>query len=150
MLLLAASGEADKKDLYGRLPWVLFVIFFSVLLYNLLLAKTFLPCWRAEPPYQLFLMVLGLTILISQASLLFTPFPVYILPFAILPLLLVLLHRERITITFTTVLGAVLISILSTRTLGIFLFLTFGGLVAILTSFRVRENDPIFFSRHCW
>ena len=142
-LLLAASGEADQKDLYSRLPWVLFVICFSVLLYNLLLAKTFLPCWRAEPPYQLFLMVLGLTILISQACLLFTPLPVYILPFAILPLLLVLLHRERITITLTTVLGAVLISILSTRTLGIFLFLTFGGLVAILTSFRVRKRSQI-------
>ena len=141
-LLLAASREADQKDLYGRLPWVLFVICFSVLLYNLLLAKTSLPCWRAEPPYQLFLLVLSLTILVSQACLLFTPLPVYILPFAILPLLLVLLHRERNTITLTTVLGAVLISILSTRTLGIFLFLTFGGLVAILTSFRGTKTIP--------
>ncbi len=143
VLLLAASRAAEKKDLYGRLPWVLFVICFSVLLYNLLLAKIFLPCWRTEPPYQLFLIGLSLTILVSKACLLFTPLPVYVLPFAILPLLLVLLHRERISITFTTVLGAILISILSTRNLGIFLFLTFGGLVAILTSFGIRKRSHI-------
>jgi hypothetical protein len=98
-LLLAASHEAGKEDLYGRLPWVLFVICFSVLLYNLLLPKIFSLSWRMEPPYQLFLIVLTLTILVCKACLLFTPYPVYLLPFTILPLLLVLLLQERISIT---------------------------------------------------
>jgi membrane-associated HD superfamily phosphohydrolase len=41
VLLLMASQEAERKDLYGPAPWVLFIIFFSVLLYNLLLSKVF-------------------------------------------------------------------------------------------------------------
>ena len=144
VLLLAASQEAERKDLYGPAPWVLFIICFSVLLYNLLLSKVYSPCWRMEPPYKLFLFVLILTILLCKACLLFTPFPVYVLPFAILPLLLVLLHQERISLTFTTVLGAILISIFSGRNLVIFLFLTFGGLVAILASFGIRKRSHIF------
>ena len=114
-----------------------------MLLYNVLLTKIYAPCWRTEPPYQLFISVLILTILLLKACLLFTLFPVYVLPFAILPLLLALLHRERISLTFTTVLGAVLISLFAGRNLMILLFLTFGGLVAILTSFRIRKRSHI-------
>lgn len=143
VLLLAASQEAERKDLYGPAPWVLFIICFSVLLYNLLLSKVYSPCWRMAPPYKLFLFVLILTILLCKACLLFTPFPVYVLPFTILPLLLVLLHQEKISLTFTTVLGAILISIFSGRNLVIFLFLTFGGLVAILASFGIRKRFHI-------
>ena len=144
ILLLAASQEAARKDLYGSAPWVLFIICFSVLLYNLLLSKVFPSGWRMEPPYKLFLIVLILTILLCKACLLFTPFPVYILPFTILPLLLVLLHREKISLTFTTVLGAILISLFSGRNLVIFLFLTFGGLVALLASFGIRKRSHVF------
>jgi cyclic-di-AMP phosphodiesterase PgpH len=143
VLLLAASREAERKDLYGRLPWVLFVTCFSVLLYNLFLEKLSIPCWRTEPPYRLFLLVLALTVLISKAGLLFTPFPVYVVPFAVLPLLLVLLHRERISISFATALGAILISLFAGRNLLILLFFTFGGLVAILASFRIRKRSQI-------
>ena len=143
VLLLAASQEAEKKDLYSQAPLDFFIICFSVLLYNVLLSRIFSPCWRTEPPYRLFIPVLILTILLCKASLLFTLFPVYVVPFAILPLLLILLHRERISITFTTILGAILISLFTGRNLGIFLFLTFGGLVAILTSFGIRKRSHI-------
>ncbi len=143
LLLLAARQEAETKDLYNHFPWILFIICFSVLLYNLLLSKIFSPYRRIEPPYQLFLSVLTLTLLVSKASLLFTPYPVYVMPFAILPLLLVLLHQEKVPITFTVILGAILISLFSCRNLGIFLFLMFGGLVAILTSFRIHKRSHI-------
>ncbi len=143
VLLLAADQEVTEKDLYGNLPWVLFIICFSVLLYNLQLLKMIPPYGRKKAPYQLFLTVLILTILLSKACLLFTPYPVYILPIAILPLFLVLLQQERISITFTTLLGALFISLLSGRNLGIFLFFIFGGLVAILASFRIRKRSHI-------
>ena len=87
--------------------------------------------------------MLILTILLSKACLLFTPYPVYILPIAILPLFLVLLQQERISITFTTLLGALFLSLLSGRNLGIFLFFIFGGLVAIIASFRIRKRSHI-------
>lgn len=144
VLMITASQEAERKDLYGRIPWILFIIGFSVLLYNLLLSKILAPCWRLAPPYRLFLFVLALTILILKAILLFTPFPVYVLPFAILPLLLTLLYREKVSLTFTTVLGAILVSLFSGHNLIIFLYLIFGGLVAILTSFGIRKRSNIF------
>ena len=43
VLLLTASQEAARKDLYSSAPWVLFIICFSVLLYNLLLSKVYPP-----------------------------------------------------------------------------------------------------------
>jgi putative nucleotidyltransferase with HDIG domain len=144
VLLLGASQKAERQTLYGQAPWVLFIICFSVLLYNLLLTKVYPPCWQTAPPYQISLIVLILTILIAKASLLFTPFPVYILPFAILPLLLVLLNQEKISLTFATLLGTILISIFAGRSLAILLFFTFGGLVAILASFKIRKRSQIF------
>jgi putative nucleotidyltransferase with HDIG domain len=143
VLLLAAGQEAERQTLYGQAPWVLFIICFVVLLYNLLLAKVYPPCWKTAPPCRIALLALILTILIAKASLLFTPFPVYILPFAILPLLLVLLHVERISLTFTTLLGAILVSLFAGRNLAVLLFLTLGGLVAILASFKIRKRSQI-------
>ena len=143
VLLLTASLEAEKKDLYSQASLNLFIICFSVLLYNVLLVKIFSPCWWTEPPYRLFIAVQILAILLCKASLLFTVYPVYIVPFATLPLLLILLHRERVSITFVTILGAILISLFTGRNLGIFLFLSFGGLVAILTSFGIRHRSNI-------
>jgi cyclic-di-AMP phosphodiesterase PgpH len=143
VLLLAAAQETREKDLYGNFTWVLFVICFSVLLYNLYLLKIFSPYERKKPPYQLFLIALIVTILLFEVCLLFTPYPVYILPFAILPLVLVLLLQEKVSITFTTLLGALFLSLLSGRNLGIFLFFIFGGLVAILASFRIRKRSHI-------
>jgi putative nucleotidyltransferase with HDIG domain len=143
VLLLQASLEAEKKSLYGQAPLNLFIICFSVVLYNVLLSRIFSPCWLTEPPYQLFIVVLILTILLCKATLLFSPYPVYIVPFTILPLLLVLLHRERISITFVTVLGAIFISLFAGHNLGIFLFLAFGGVVAILTSARIQKRSQI-------
>jgi cyclic-di-AMP phosphodiesterase PgpH len=143
VLLLATAQEVTENNLYANLPWVLFIICFSVLLYNLQIPKIFLYCGRKRPPYQLFLTVLILTILLSEACLLFTPYPIYVLPFAILPLMLVLLQQERISITFTTLLGALLMSLLSGRNLGTFLFFIFGGLVAILASSSIRKRSHI-------
>jgi putative nucleotidyltransferase with HDIG domain len=144
VLLLKASQAADRKTLYGQAALTFFIAAFSVVLYNVLLTWIFPPCWQQEPPYPLFISVLLLTILLCKASLLITPWPVYIVPFAILPLLLVLLHREKISITFVTVLGAILISLFCGRNLGIFLFLSFGGLLAILTSFKIRWRSQVF------
>ena len=143
VLLLTVSQKAGSKDLYSQVPLNIFIICFSVLLYNVLLSRICFPCWLTEPPYQLFIFVLILTILLCKASLLFTPLPVYVVTFAILPLLLGLLHRERISITFATVLGAILICLFCGRNLGIFLFLSFGGLVAILTSIEIRKRFQI-------
>jgi cyclic-di-AMP phosphodiesterase PgpH len=141
--LLKSSLAAEEKALFGQAPLNLFIIIFSVVLYNVMLTRILEPCWLMEPPYQLFIAMLILTIFICKATLLFTPWPAYIVPFTILPLLLVLLHRERISITFATVLGAILISLFAGHNLGILLFLVFGGVVAILTSFGIRKRSQI-------
>jgi putative nucleotidyltransferase with HDIG domain len=143
VLLLTSSQEVEQEALFGEVPLNFFIILFSVVLYNVMLARIFSPCWFREPPYRLFVSVLILTIFLCKASLLFTPLPVYIVPFTTLPLLLVLLLRERISPTFATVLGAILISLFAGHNLGIFLFLAFGGVVAILTSFSIWKHSQI-------
>src|SRR5574341_587670 len=97
VLLLTTSQEAEKRDLYAQIPLNLFIIIFSVVLYNVLLSTLFSPCWGREPPYHLFIFVLILTMFLCKASLLLAALPIYIMPFTILPLMLVLLHRERIS-----------------------------------------------------
>jgi putative nucleotidyltransferase with HDIG domain len=143
VLLLTSSQETENRALYGQAPLSFFIIIFSVVLYNLMLTRIFSPCGFKEPPYQLFISALILTIFFCKANLLFTPLPVYIVPFAVLPLLLVLLQRERISVAFATVLGAILISLFAGYNLGILLFLAFGGVVAILTSFGIRKRSQI-------
>jgi putative nucleotidyltransferase with HDIG domain len=140
LLLLAYNRNEERKAEYGNVPWTLFAISFMVVLYNLQLSRIFPTWWRRKPPCQLLFSVLIITVILLKACLLLTPCPVYALPFAVLPLLLVLLCRERIIITLTTLLGAILVSFLTGRDLSVFLFFTFCGLVAILSSFRIRKR----------
>ena len=54
VLLLAAAQEVTEKDLYANFPWVLFIICFSVLLYNLQLPKIFSVCGGKETSLSAF------------------------------------------------------------------------------------------------
>ena len=54
VLLLAAAQEVTEKDLYGNFPWVLFIICFSVLLYNLQLLKIYSVLWAKETSLSAF------------------------------------------------------------------------------------------------
>ena len=143
VLLLTAYQEEEKKDLCGKAPWILIVILFIVVLYNVFLSEILWAGWRKRPPAQLLLFLLVITIFLSKAYLLFTAFSIFSIPFAFLPLLIILLFAERVSATWTTVVGAALVALLSGRTLEILLFFVFGGVTAVLVSFNIRKRVHI-------
>jgi membrane-associated HD superfamily phosphohydrolase len=93
VLLLAAYQDEAKKDLYGNAIWMLIAAVFMVVLYNLFLSKILWAEWRKKPPALLLLSLLIITIFLCKACLLFTTFPIYMVPFAVLPLLIIMLHN---------------------------------------------------------
>ena len=141
VLLLDAYQKIEKKVLYERVAWVLFVIVLMVILYNLLLSRIFLVDRQAI--HQRLLMLLIMTVILLKACLLFTPFPVHVLPFAFLPLVMILLDHERISAVGTMLMGSILVSLFSGQTFGIFIFFTLGGLGAILSSLNIRKRVHI-------
>jgi len=143
VLLLTAYQEEDKKDLFGKAPWILIAILFIVVLYNVFLSEILWSGWRKRPPSHLLLFLLVITIFLSKACLLFTAFSIFSIPFAFLPLLIILLFDERVSATWTTVAGAALVALLSGRTLEILLFFAFGGVTAVLVSFNIRKRVHI-------
>ena len=145
VLLLAAYKEAETKDIYASLPKIGFAVVFSVLFYNLLLSKALATGFRKKPPYRLFLSLLIITIFFLKACLLLTPFPVYVIPFCLLPLLLLLLNRDIAFASWTTLVAAVLVSLFTGRTLEIMLFFAFGGMAAVLTASGMRKRAHILF-----
>ena len=143
VLLLAALQEEEEKNLYGEVAWILTAILLIVVFYNLLLSKILGSVWQKKPPYHILLASLIITIFILKACLLFTPFPIFVVPFAFLPFLLILLQNERSFAAWTTVIGAMLVCLFSGRTLEILLFFIFGGLSAVLVTFKLRKRIHI-------
>jgi len=143
VLLLAALQEEEEKNLYGEIAWILTAILLIVVFYNLLLSKILGSVWQKKPPYHILLASLIITIFILKACLLLTPFPILVVPFAFLPFLLTLLQNERSFVAWTTVIGAMLVCLFSGRTLEILLFFIFGGLSAVLVTFKLRKRIHI-------
>jgi putative nucleotidyltransferase with HDIG domain len=143
VLLLAAYREDEEKNLYGDLAWILTAILLIVVFYNLILSRILGSVWQKKPPYHILLASLIITISVLKACLLFTPYPIFVVPFAFLPFLLILLQNERSFAAWTTVIGAMLISLFSGRTLEILLFFIFGGLSAVLVTFKLRKRIHI-------
>lgn len=143
LLLLSAYRDEMERDLYGKGPWVLVAILFTSAFYGLFLDRILKDEWRKDPPYRLFLSLLIVTVILMKACLLFTPLPVVALPFALLPLLIVLLYSDKVSAAWTTLTAAVLVSLFAGRTLGILLFFAFGGVAAIIVSSNIRKRMQI-------
>ncbi|MBW1982130.1 MAG: hypothetical protein JRJ12_13015, partial [Deltaproteobacteria bacterium] len=132
--------EYSKQQNYSELPWLITVIFFTLLLYNLFLSRIFGSNSRKRTPYLLLLSLLLITVVLFKACLLFTAFPIYFIPFALLPFLIVLLNNDGVPATWTTITGAILLTLFACRTLSTLLFFTFSGMVALLLSSRIHKR----------
>jgi putative nucleotidyltransferase with HDIG domain len=143
LLLIVSHGEFAKKNLYGNTPWVLIVILLIVVFHDRVFLKIIDTKRQKTLPYAPLLCLLIISIFLFKFCLLFTPFPLYFVPFALLPLLVVLLNYERIAATWSTIIGAILLTLFSTRTFEIFLFFTLGGLTAILLCSKIQKRIHI-------
>ena len=143
LLLLASYQKYRLAEIYRRAPWILFTIVFMLGFFNLFMTKILADGPRSQPPDRFILVLLITTIFVFQSYLVITPFPIYGLPFCMLPMLIIFLNHGKIIATATTLIGAMLVSLLSGPTYQIMLFLTFGGLAAVLVSSGLRKRVEI-------
>ncbi|MBW2481922.1 MAG: HDIG domain-containing protein [Deltaproteobacteria bacterium] len=143
ILLLNAYQQQVVAGIYREVPWVVFTILFMVVFYNLFLTKILRNGFRNEPPYRFLLSLLITTLLILKGYLVLIAFPIYGLPFCLLPMLIIFLNHGKITATATTLVGAMLVSLFTGPTYNILIFFTFGGLAAVLVSSGLRKRLQI-------
>ncbi|PKN30985.1 MAG: hypothetical protein CVU64_00625 [Deltaproteobacteria bacterium HGW-Deltaproteobacteria-21] len=142
-LLVSAYSEELERDLFGKAPWILIAILLTAFFYSLVLEKIIKDEWRKDPPYNLFLSLLIMTIVLLKACLLLTPLPLAALPFAALPLTLVLLQNDKISAVWTTLTGAVLVTLFSGCSFNVLLYFAFTGMAAVVVSLRIRRRIHI-------
>jgi hypothetical protein len=143
LLLIVSHGEFTKKNLYGNTPWIFIVILLIVFFHDRFFLKIIDTERQKTLPYRPLLSLLIVSIFLFKSFLLFTPFPLYFVPFALLPLLVVLLNYGRIAATWSTVIGAMLLTLFSTQTFDILLFFTLGGLTAVLLCSDIQKRVHI-------
>jgi putative nucleotidyltransferase with HDIG domain len=143
ILLLNAYQQQVVAGIYREVPRVVFTILFMVAFYNLFLSKILRNGFRNEPPYRFLLSLLITTVLILKGYLVLIAFPIYGLPFCLLPMLIIFLNHGKIIATATTLVGAMLVSLFIGPTYDILIFFTFGGLAAVLVSSGLRKRLQI-------
>ncbi len=144
VLLLSTHHEmAQKKTDSGGFLWILFSIVFSVVAYASLTTRFFSSPDRKRPSVALHLSVLAIAVIVLDLFLLFTSFPVYALPVAFLPLLLIMLHPKKVAVTLSTLLGALLVSFFAGRSLQMMLYFSFGAVMAVMVTPVIRKRSHI-------
>ena len=143
VLLLASYQKHKLGWIYQDAPWIIFTILFLVVFYNLFLSKILIDGSRSQPPYRFVLVLLITTTVILKGYLVFTPLPIYGLPFCLLPMLIIFLNHGKIIATATTLVGAMLVSLFVGPTYEILLFFTFGGFAAVLVSSGLQRRLQI-------
>jgi putative nucleotidyltransferase with HDIG domain len=138
-LLTDYQKQLESRTL-REAAWILFSILFLVVFYNLFISRILVGQSRSVPPRHILLSLMILHTFILKACLIFTPFPIYVLPFSLLPLLVISLNHGRITAIATTIVAAILVSLFCGRTFDIMLYFLFGGLTAALVAAHVRKR----------
>jgi membrane-associated HD superfamily phosphohydrolase len=140
VLLLNAFQKQHIEEIYRNIPWSLFTVLFMVIFYNVFLSKVLTTGSRKAPPQRPLLSLLLLCIFILKGSLLFTPLPIYAMPFAFLPLLVISLNHGKLAATGTAVVGTILVSLFAGPQYLIMLYFIFGGLTVVLVSANIQKR----------
>ncbi|MCP4624125.1 MAG: HDIG domain-containing protein [bacterium] len=143
VLLLASYQKHNSGWIYQDAPWIIFTIVFMMAFYNFFLSRIFANASRKQPPYRFVLVLLITTTVILKGYLAVTPFPIFGLPFCLLPMLIIFLNHGKVIATATTLVGAMMVSIFAGPTFETLLFFTFGGLVAVLVSSGLQRRFQI-------
>lgn len=141
--LLEEYRKMRFEDLYEHIPWIFLVVILSIIFYIFFLASLFdgRQQKRIAGLYLLFLLII--TLVIIKVCLLFTPFPYYVIPFALLPLIMLLLNQDVVTTVGTTLLGAFFVGFIVGQSLTIVLFFALGGLGAAFFAARIQKPSHV-------
>ena len=142
--LLTRYQHQTNQHAFQDAIWILFSIVFLVVFFNLFISRIAADISNRIPPRHILLSMLILHIIILKACLLFTAFPIYALPFSLLPLMVVYLNHGRIIAIGTTLVSALMVSLFCGQTFEIVLYFIFGGLTAVLVASRIQKRVLIF------
>jgi putative nucleotidyltransferase with HDIG domain len=143
LLLIVSHLEFTNKNLYGLIPFICIATLLIIIFNDLFILKILGSGQRKTIHFRPLLSLLIISVLLFKSWLLFTPFPLYFVPFAMLPLIIILLNHGRVAATWSTVIGAILLTIFSARSFQVFLFFTFSGLAAVLFSSKIKKRSQI-------
>ena len=143
VLLLTAFQKQQVKEIYRNIPWILFTILFMVVFYNVFLSKVLMTGSCKTAPQRPLLSMLILSVFILKGTLLFSSWPLYALPFAFLPLLVISLNHGKLAATGTAVVGTIVVSLFAGPQYQVMLYFIFGGLTAVLISDNIQKRWQI-------
>ena len=143
LLLIVSHMEFAKKNLYSILPFVFIVTLLIVVFNDLFILKILRSGQRKAIHFRPLLSLLIISVFLFKACLLLTPFSLYCIPFALLPFVIILLNHGKVAATWTMVIGAILLTLISVRSFQMVLFFSFAGLAAILFSSKIIKRAQI-------
>jgi putative nucleotidyltransferase with HDIG domain len=146
LLLIDSYIKFAQNNLYDMTLWIFTITLLVILFNDMFILKILSSGQRKTLSYRPILSLLIISIFLFKSCLLFTPFPLYFIPFALIPLVIILLNHGRVAATWSVIIGAILITLVSTRTFQIFLFFSIGGLAAVLFSLKIQKRIHILLS----
>jgi len=146
LLLLDSYIKFAQNNLYDMTLWIFTITLLVIIFNDMFILKILSSGQRKTLSYRPILSLLIISILLFKSCLLFTPFPLYFVPFALIPLVIILLNHGRVAATWSVIIGAILITLVSTRSFQIFLFFSIGGLAAVLFSLKIQKRIHILLS----
>ena len=146
LLLLDSYIKFAQNNLYDMTLWIFTITLLVIIFNDMFILKILSSGQRKTLSYRPILSLLIISILLFKSCLLFTPFPLYFVPFALIPLVIILLNHGRVAATWSVIIGAILITLISTRSFQIFLFFSIGGLAAVLFSLKIQKRIHILLS----
>ncbi|MEJ2657255.1 MAG: HDIG domain-containing protein [Desulfobacterales bacterium] len=143
LLLINSYLEFAKNNLYDMTLWIFIITLLIIVFNDMFILKILSSGQRKTLSYRPILSLLIISVFLFKSCLLFTPFPLYFIPFALLPLVIILLNHGRVAATWSAIIGAILVALFSAHTFQIFLFFMIGGLAAVLLSLKIQKRIHI-------
>ena len=141
--VLNAYQRQVAVNLPKEAPWVAFIIVFMVLFYHFFLIAISKGGYQKSIPATFLLSLIILHMILIKGIMLLMPLPSIIIPFALLPLLVIILNQGRITAIGTTVVAAVLVGLFAGKIYPMTLLLLFSGLTAVMASGGIQKRSQI-------
>jgi putative nucleotidyltransferase with HDIG domain len=141
--VLNAYQRQVAVNLPREAPWVAFIIVFMVLFYHFFLTAIAKGGYQKSIPATFLLSLLILHMVLLKAIMLVAPSPSIIIPFALLPLLVIIMNQGRITAIGTTVVAAVLVGLFSGKVYPMTLLLLISGLTAVMAAGGIQKRSHI-------
>ena len=143
-LLIAAGREAEQRDFLASVSWVGLATIILASLYYAALSKMTPMLSKGTLSFSIHFTVLIASVLLFEAFLLFTSWPIYFLPIAFVPLVLILLGQSWICTASTTLMAATVAALISGRNIQSLVFFLSGAITALLTSGKIWKRSQLF------